>query len=365
MPRTTDVNPYQLALYGRLRRHGVELTGDARPTLAWVWRNRRAVDVLHVHWRLDRLFRTTARERSLPAPLAALRLARLALALRLARAVGMRIAWTAHEPWTCRPGGRRLDHLAARIVAAAADSVMAHDHASADLTRRFHRPRRPVTVLPLPGYGELMPEAGPDARARVRAQLGALPGETVALAFGVLRQEKDLDLLVDALARLDREDLRVLVAGQERSAEVAAMLRAAAARDPRLRLRVGWMDEQTVVDLHAAADLCVHARRQEWTSASTVLALSLGVPVVAADLRSTAELLGPGAWTFRPGDAAALAATLAEAIDAGPEARAARGEAGRAHVARRDFDALAAATASELRGTPTAAPLAQPVLAQG
>jgi glycosyltransferase involved in cell wall biosynthesis len=348
LPATSDANPYQPVLYERLRRHGVDLVDDARPALLWLLRNRRRFDVLHVHWRLDRLFRLADdglggerwSERAHPVPVAALRLLRLAAMLRLARALGIRIAWTVHEPWACRPDGPWLDHRAGRIVARAADVLMAHDHGSAELATRYLRPRRPVTVLPLPDYAELMPAP----------ELGVGEGDVLVLAFGVLRPEKGYALLLDALARLPAARIRVLVAGMSRSQEVVAMLRAAAAREPRLTLEVGWVDEQRVADLHAAADVFVLARSVEWTSASTVLALSQGVPVVAADLRSTAELLGPGAWFFRAGDAASLAARLEEAIEAGPAARAARGAAGRAHVGRWDFDALAAATALELRG---------------
>jgi beta-1,4-mannosyltransferase len=356
LPATSDANPYQPVLYERLRGHGVDLVDDAQPTLAWLLRNRRRIDVLHIHWRLDRLFRLAddglggGPERSYPAPVAALRLARLALMLRLARRLGVRIAWTAHEPWTCRPDGPWLDHRAGRVVARAAHVLMAHDHASAELTTRHLRPRRPVSVLPLPNYSELLPPAGPGARGRLRCELGVAEDDVLMLAFGVLRPEKGHALLVDALARVRSPRVRVLVAGQSRSEAVVDMLRVAAARDPRLRVEIGWVEDQRAADLFAAADACVLARSVEWTSASTIQALSHGVPVVAADLRSSAELLGPGAWYFKPGDAGSLAARLEEAAAAGPAPRAARGAAGRAHVGRWDFDALAAATALELRG---------------
>jgi beta-1,4-mannosyltransferase len=368
LPATSDANPYQPLLYERLRAHGVDLVDDARPTLAWVLRNRRRVDVLHLHWRLDRLFRLSDdslgrrrwRERAHPAPVAALRLARLALTLRLARAAGMRIAWTVHEPWACRPDGPWLDHRAGRIVARAADVLMAHDHASAELATRYLRPRRPVTVLPLPDYGDVLPAPAAGARGRVRAELGVAPDELLVLAFGVLRREKGFELLLDALARMPSARLRVLVAGGSRSESIVELLRTAAEREPRLRVDVGWVEDQRAADLFAAADVSVLARSVEWTSASTVLSLSQGVPVVAADLRSSGELLGPGAWYFRAGDAGALATQLEAAIEAGADGRTARGEAGRTHVSRWDFEALAAATALELRGM-RVAPAFEPV----
>ena len=207
-------------------------------------------------------------------------------------------------------------------------------------------------MLPLPGYGELMPPARPGARERVRAELGLAEDDVLVLAFGVLRPEKQLELLIDAVGRLDAPRLRVLVAGDsrsERAVEPAAGRRRAA--DPAL-VR-GRVDRRPgAADLFAAADVCVLARSVEWTSASTVLALSLGVPVVAADLRSTRRAARPWRVVLRPGDAASLAARLAEAAAAGAGARAARGEAGRRACRRAGTSTtLAAATALELRGT--------------
>ncbi len=356
LPAVSSINPYQPVLYERLRRHGVTLLEDESLTLRRLLSRRPGVDVIHFQWRLDRLIRAAeddldgGHERVAFAPVAAGRLAWLAAALALARARGIRIAWTVHEPWRHAPGGISLDHLTGRLIARMADALMAHEHASAEQTRRYLRPRRQVSVLPLPGYAELMPPARPGARDAVRSELGVAPDEVLVLAFGIVREEKEFDLLADALGRLEGTPLRVLIVGPSRSDAVVVMLDAAAARDPRLLVQIGWVDDQRVADLYAAADLAVLCRGRELTSSSGVLALSLGVPMVATALGSTRELLGPGAWYFAARDAASLAASLDEAVAAGPAGRAARGAAGRAHVERWTFDDLAAATARELRG---------------
>ena len=356
LPAVGSGNPYQHELYDRLRRHGIDLLAEERITVRRLLRRRPGIDVVHFHWRVDRMYRIaedgllSGRERAHRAPVAALRLVRFALLLRLVRARGIRIAWTVHEPWTCRPDGPRLDHLAGRLLARCADVLMTHDEASAELTRSYLQPRRPVTVLPHPGYAEVMPPARAGARERVRAELGVADDHVLVLVFGLLRPEKQFELLLDALRQVEEPRLRVLVAGRARVDAVVTMLREGERQDDRLTLQVGWVDEQRAADLFAAADLSVLPRSFEWSGASPVLSLSLGVPVVAAALQSTSELLGPGAWYFEPGDVRSLAARLSEALAAGPDARAARGEAGRRHVGRWDFDDLAAATALELRG---------------
>ena len=55
LPWTTDLNPYQRALYSSLERYGVDLIGTGELSSAWLERNRATVDVLHVHWKLHRL----------------------------------------------------------------------------------------------------------------------------------------------------------------------------------------------------------------------------------------------------------------------------------------------------------------------
>jgi glycosyltransferase involved in cell wall biosynthesis len=348
LPETTDVNPYQRTLYAHLRAHDVDLLDDARPTLAWLWRHRRSVDVLHFHWGLHRLHRH--------GPLAAPRLARLAILLAAARASGIRIAWTAHEPLMCAPGAPWLDRAAGRLVARAADVVMAHDHASAEVTRRHLRPRHPVCVLPLPSYAGLLPPPRPGAREQIRAELGLTGHEPLALAFGSMRSNKNLPLLARAIEHLENPAARILVVGDPRDSQALRALQHAAARDPRLIVKARHVSDQRAADLHAAADVSVVPRSVDWTASSAVLALCLGLPVVAADLPSVAELLGPGAWRFAPDDPVALARTLDAALRETPEARAARGARGREHVNRFDFPSLAAVTAQLFRGEAIGAP---------
>lgn len=353
LPATTDGNPYQRLLYEHLSAHGVTLVGDGRPDLLWLLRSRHAVDALHFHWRLDRLYwraggGTVGREEGGAfRPGAALRLVRLAIWLWLARALGLRVLWTAHEVSLHGPGRPLLDRLAGRLLARAADVVMVHGRAAAEAVRCELRPRSTPHVLPLPAYDGAHPEGLP--RAEARARLGLEPDAFVLLAFGVLRPNKDLPLLLDGFARLERPDARLVVAGEARDAGPVHLIRSAALRDPRVVPLLGRVPDEEVGNLFAAADVSVLARSAEWTSASLMLAMSLGVPVVAADLPSTRELVGTAGWLFRPHDARSLAAAM-EAAARDPAERLSRGAAGRERALRASWADLAEATAGVLRG---------------
>ncbi|MCW5890371.1 MAG: alcohol dehydrogenase catalytic domain-containing protein [bacterium] len=111
LPPSTPVNPYQTLLYRHLREEGVELAGDARLELPWLLQNRGRVDVLHFHWRFDRLIDRRAqgdlgggrmgsgRREALVGAL------RVAQRLALARLLGYRIAWTIHDVANVGPDG--------------------------------------------------------------------------------------------------------------------------------------------------------------------------------------------------------------------------------------------------------------------
>jgi len=189
-------------------------------------------------------------------------------------------------------------------------------------------------------------------RAAVRAELG-LPEDAVAfLCFGDLRGYKDLDLLLGAFREADLPDAALVVAGASRDERVSAGLRAAAESDPRVRALVGFVPDERVAELYGACDVAVIARGDGGTSGALVLALSLGVPVVAADAPAYRDLTGEGAagWHFRPGDRAALAGALRRAA-AERDQIAARGRAAAECARRLDRGPIAARTAELIRRT--------------
>jgi glycosyltransferase involved in cell wall biosynthesis len=74
---------------------------------------------------------------------------------------------------------------------------------------------------------------------------------------------------------------------------------------------------------------------------------AMGLPVIAADHGATRETVVPGetGWLARPGDAAAWTQALGEAIAAGPERRAAMGQAAMQRARRLySVEAMCAAT---------------------
>jgi beta-1,4-mannosyltransferase len=300
-------NPYQQLLERELERLGARFEHPPALTARWALRTRAAV--LHLHW-LEYVTGSHAVER-LHSARVALRTARLLTVLGVLRARRVRLVWTVHNLRPHEGTYRRFDLAIARIVARRADAVIVHSRHAAALVRRAYGVRE-VTVAHHGGYEGRYPVDGLD-RAEVRRRLG-LPAEAhVVLAFGLVRRYKRLPELIAAVRSLPDPDLCLVVAGRAVPAQLEAAVRDAAADDPRIVLRLGHVPDAQVAELHAAADVAAIAYGDVFSSGALMLALSLGVPVVApAD--STADELArpPAVQAYHEGGlAAALARSRA------------------------------------------------------
>ena len=127
--------------------------------------------------------------------------------------------------------------------------------------------------------------------------------------------------MLEAFGAVAAANVRLLVAGVVAEPGLRADLERAARADARICLLLGDVRPERVGELFSLADVFVLARGDVWTSGSLTLALSTGLPAVAARTPQAIELLGEAGWLFTPGDATALADVVRGAA-ADPEALA-------------------------------------------
>ena len=345
------MNPYLAQLYAALAAEGRARGADARLDLRWLLDHRREVRWLHVHWPepLYHWHRGPARFR--PA-LSWFKLMLFALRLRTARLLGYRIVWTIHQVYPHDTTQPRLDRAGGRALAGAADVLLAHDSFTADLARReLGSGIAAVTVVPHGSYVGVYPPGRP--RDVVRANLGFAADDVMVLCFGELRGDSDVAVLLEAFAATDLANLRLVFAGNVKVPAVAASLEAAVGRDPRIVQIPGFVPPGAVAELYGAADVAVMPRGNGGTSGSLILALSQGVPVIAADTPASREAGADreSGWLFAPGDRAALAAALVEAAMAPREVRVLKSAAAAAAARKLDWAAGARIIARKLAGS--------------
>jgi len=347
-PGVLKTNPYQRLLYEHLAAHGYHVVEGSRLDFGRLWRARRSVAVLHFHWPQSYWHHEHGPAR-LRRPLCYVKVGLLAARLALARALGYRIAWTVHQVYPHEVADPRLERVGSRTLAAMSHVLIAHDASTREVARReLGRAARKVAIVPHGSYVGVYPPGRP--RDAVRAELGLGDGPAF-LAFGNLRAYKDTSFLLGAFAATGL-DASLVVAGPVGDDGVADDVRAAAAADPRVKPVLGYMPDDAVAEHFGAADVAVVTRNDGGTSGAVILALSLGLPVVAPRRPAYAELLDGEAagWLFEPGDAAGLQAALERAGADGEAGRRAKGEAARARADALNWSDIAARTAALFRG---------------
>jgi glycosyltransferase involved in cell wall biosynthesis len=160
----------------------------------------------------------------------------------------------------------------------------------------------------------------PEARAALRERLGVPAAARVILGLAKLNDREAPWDLLRAFARLGREDAWLVLAGDGPARPALE----AFARDRGLaRVRFpGYIPYPELPALYAAADLFVHAAREERWGVSVQEALACGLPVVASSrVGAIYDLVEPGGngFAYPVGDDESLAGRIGEALALDPE----------------------------------------------
>jgi len=171
--------------------------------------------------------------------------------------------------------------------------------------------RRPIEVLPT---GIDLDRFRPGDQAEARQALGLDAEDRVLLYVGRLDREKNLEFLLDAVARVRTPRIRLLLVG--RGMLAAALGRAAAARGlgGRIELR-GGSPPDGLPTYYRAADAFVFASTTETQGLAVLEAMACGLPVVAVRASGIEEVAAEGvSGLLVPEDATAFAAAVTQVL---------------------------------------------------
>lgn len=152
---------------------------------------------------------------------------------------------------------------------------------------------KPSIIIPHPNFRHLYPKRGEPERGR--RILGVEKGNTVLMAFGLIRRYKGTKELVEQFKKIEGPALRLAVAGRPADPAYAREIQDAAQSDTRIRLIFREILDEELPDLFAAVALNCATFRAILNSGSAILALSFACPVIAprlGSLRNLEELVG-------------------------------------------------------------------------
>jgi glycosyltransferase involved in cell wall biosynthesis len=219
-------------------------------------------------------------------------------------------------------------------VRRAAHLVTNSHEAAAELVSLHGLDRRRMSVI----HNSLVfPESNSGRNTELRTKLGAGQGTTVLLSVGMFRPEKNQrDLLTMAAGLPASWDWRLWFAGEGSERPDCERLAAKLGLGDRVRF-LGFQSDPA--PLYRAADVAIHASKEEALSNFIIEAQSHGLPAVAARALGIEECFIPGqtGWMVAQGDFNAFRSVLALLARDTPEVRAARAAAAR-EFARKSFD---------------------------
>jgi glycosyltransferase involved in cell wall biosynthesis len=172
----------------------------------------------------------------------------------------------------------------------------------------------PESRIVLIGNGISMPATEQSARQGVRAELGLAENCRLIVQVGRLVHCKRNDLLISAMARLQRSSgVHLLLLGEgERRTALEEQVRSSALQD-----RVHFCGyRKDVARFLAAADALVVSSDQEGMPISILEAMAVGCPIVSTGVGAIPDVLTDrrDAWLVPPNDLAALRAAVDDVL---------------------------------------------------
>ena len=350
-PNYSKTNPYQRLLAEALGRLGVtSVFHEPNPTrwpfplVRWIFRSRRKVGILHLHW-IDHFIPSKNPVKRMVQGLL------LACDVLLVSAIGHRFVWTIHNIEAHDVGSFATDHWIKRIAGLLARSVIVHSHSAKRLAEdRLHIAGRKISVIPQGHYRGVY--GNPCDRQQARQALGLPMDRKVFLFLGMIRPYKGLEDLLGvwrhAMSTWPDQPPLLLVAGQAKDdAHASTLQELLAGLEDTVRFDRRWIPDAELPRYLAAADIAVFPFRKITNSGSVLLAMTYGVPVLAPDFDVLREMLGDAAGLLYPPGEAGLEHALAHAMVADLEDVRAKTVVACASL---DWDTVARRTLDAYRG---------------
>lgn len=266
-------NPYNWLLSTALKNHGVDVREFSfRAAL------HAAPDVLHLHWPEYIVEgHDTAR--------ATLRVTAFLALIDQAKARGSKLVWTVHNLRSHNQSHPRLERFLFRQLVSRLDGFLALSSSGRELALAAHPglARVPSAITPLGHFKDYYPDTSTRSEAVTALRLPA--HRQVVLSLGRLRPYKNVPSLVSAFNELDDENLLLLVAGAPSDGVDLSQISGA-----NVVLHDYHTAESSLQFYYRAASLSVLPYRDILNSASAMLSLSFGVPVLLPRVKTMEEL---------------------------------------------------------------------------
>jgi D-inositol-3-phosphate glycosyltransferase len=235
------------------------------------------------------------------------------------RLLGINLVYTAHNILPHEK--QKIDLLLKPIVYRSAKAIVAHSqYVKIKLVKTFNVDEKKIKVIPHGNFDIYLPKKDV-TKTESRKKLKIAEQAFVLLFFGTIRENKGLDILLDAFELLGLRDerFRLVIAGRCQNAkqenELVSKISKLKTAD-RILLFSGFIPNEKVATFFMAADTVVLPYKDIYHSGILHLAYSFGRPVIATRVGDFEEIIenGKDGYILEKNDSRCLAETIQKAF---------------------------------------------------
>jgi glycosyltransferase involved in cell wall biosynthesis len=197
-------------------------------------------------------------------------------------------------------------------MGALADRLIVHHSDAIEPVAALYGHRAKIRVVPMMDYGEPLSRG---SRETLRQKWGLEAKSRWAILFGAIRRYKRIELVLRAARQLEENGIGLVVVGNCRDARYGGEIEALT-RGRATVLIPGSLSDEELSELLSASDATVMLYdAKSLTSSAAHLALSHGLPIVAADALAFRDMARRGlVTTCNPEDTVDLVSAVARAV---------------------------------------------------
>ena len=279
-------NPYGSLLCEALEQRGVGVEFSMTYDENYLRENRGRIDVIHLNWPHYVYYHDDAE-------IMTRQMRQFVRWMQLARSLGYKLVWTAHNLYPHNRTHQELDQECRLEICRLATAIIVHCQAAADDLAQFFGRSDRVFVIP---HGHFLGiYTLPFTRSEARTRLGIPASGFVYATLGNVRPYKGIEALIDTFRQLPMADAWLAISGGSKDAAYLESIRRLAGDQPRIVLRLSCPrpSNNDFLGVLQAADVVVQPYVEATTSGVLTLALSSSRAVIGPALGCLPDMVTP------------------------------------------------------------------------
>lgn len=245
-------------------------------------------DIIHVHWLTEVIQRILWAKND---AVFYTKLLLLVTDIANVRRKGVHVVWTIHNRYSHQQFDKKREAIIRKLFYKCVNRVIVHSLSAAKSLTPIYGKRflDKVTIIPHGNYDGCYPKP-----TKTSSSLSANGEELIKLLFfGTLRPYKGVLQLIESYKISAPKNTLLVIAGSAPDDNYKSQVQKAAANCPQIILKLGYLDDQQLIDNIEDADAIIVPFEDTLTSGSVILAMTQSKAVIAPKAAEIFDCLPP------------------------------------------------------------------------